>query len=61
VPDLRSGRRGDQIVRLNIVVPKGLTDEQKQLLKDLAHSLGTDVRPQEEKGFIDALKDAFRG
>jgi len=60
VPDLRSGRRGDQIVRLAIVVPKGLSEEQKRLLKELGHSLGTDVRPQEEKGFIDALKDAFK-
>jgi molecular chaperone DnaJ len=59
VPDLRSGRRGDQIVRLNVIVPKNLNDEQKRLLKDLAEAFGTPVRAQDDKGILGQIKDAL--
>lgn len=59
VPDLRSGRRGDQIVRLSVVVPKALTDNQKKILSDFAQTLGSDVRPQEGKGILDTIKDTL--
>jgi len=61
VPDLRSGRRGDQILRLSVVVPRNLTAEQKALLKQLAASLGSEVQAQEDKGIFDAIKDALKG
>ena len=60
VPDLRSGRRGDEIVHLKVVVPKGLNEQQKRLLNDLARSFGSDVHPQDDKGLFDAIKDAFK-
>ncbi len=59
VPDLRSGRRGDQIVRLNVVVPKHLNDQQKKLLKDFAAASGTPVQGNGDKGILDSIKDAF--
>jgi curved DNA-binding protein len=31
-----SGQRGDQMVRLKIVVPKTLTDEEKELFEQLS-------------------------
>jgi len=61
VPDLRSGRRGDQIVVVKLVVPKSLTDTQKKLLRELALSFGKDVQPQEDRGILDAIKDALKG
>ena len=59
VPDLRSGRRGNQVVRLNVVVPKNLTDEQKQLLRELASSLGRATQSPEDKGILGKMKDAL--
>jgi molecular chaperone DnaJ len=61
VPDLRSGRRGDQIVRLNVQTPKNLTDEQKRLLRELGQSFGSELKAAEDKGILDAIKDALKG
>lgn len=59
VPYLNANRRGDQLVRLQVAVPTKLTDEQRKLLLELGRSLGTDIHPQEGKGFFDKVKDAF--
>jgi molecular chaperone DnaJ len=60
VPHLRSNGRGDQLVVVNVEVPRHLTAEQRQLFEQLAKSLGSEVRPQ-ERGFLDWLKDALGG
>lgn len=60
VPYLRGSGRGDQLVMLNVEIPKHLTAEQRQLFEQLAKSLGSEVRPQ-ERGFLDWLKDALGG
>lgn len=59
VPHLRGGGRGDMLVRVNVVTPKQLTKEQKELLRKLAESMGTDVKPQEDRGFMGKIKDAL--
>jgi molecular chaperone DnaJ len=59
VPHLRASGRGDMIVRANVVTPRGVTKEQKDLLKQLAVSLGSDVKPQEDRGFMGKIKDAL--
>ena len=58
VPHLRSHGRGDLLVRAQVVTPKDLTPEQKELLAQLADSLGTPSSP-EEKGILDRIKDAL--
>ncbi len=60
VPHLRGGGRGDQMVVINVEVPKRLDDEQRELFEKLAESLGTDVHPQ-ERSFIDKLRDVLGG
>jgi molecular chaperone DnaJ len=60
VPYVRSNRRGDQLIIVNVEVPKTLTAEQRTLFEQLAHSLGSEVRPQ-ERGIFDWLKDTFGG
>jgi molecular chaperone DnaJ len=60
VPHLRGNGRGDQLVMVNITIPKRLSTEQRQLFEDLADSLGSEVRPQ-ERGFLDWLKEALSG
>ncbi len=58
VPHLRSGGRGDLLVRAQVVTPKHLTPEQKRLLAQLAESLGTPLSP-DDKGILDRIKDAL--
>jgi molecular chaperone DnaJ len=58
VPHLQSNGRGDQIISINVVVPRNLTEEQRELFEKLSLSFGSNV-PQPEKGFFDKLKDAF--
>jgi molecular chaperone DnaJ len=60
VPHLRGNGRGDQLVMVNVNVPKNLTTEQVQIFEELAASLGSEVRPQ-ERGFLDWLKETISG
>lgn len=59
VPHLRGGGRGDMIVRVNVVTPKNLSKDQRDLLKQLAESLSSGVKPQEDRGFMGKIKDAL--
>ncbi len=60
VPHVRGNGRGDQMVVVNVEVPKSLTGEQRKLMEQLAISLGSNVRPA-ERGFLDWLKDTLGG
>ena len=60
VPYLRGNGRGDQLVIINVDIPKSLTHEQRELIEKLGKSLGTEVTPQ-ERGFFDRLKDVIGG
>lgn len=60
LPDLRNGRKGDQLVQVLIEVPKKLTDKQKTLLKEFAGMEDMAHMPQ-KKSFLDKLKDAITG
>ena len=55
IPVLHSKSRGDQFVRVNIEVPKNLTQKQKDLLNQFSASLGENVYT-ERKSFFDKLK-----
>jgi molecular chaperone DnaJ len=60
VPRLRGNGRGDQLVVVNVVIPKQLTSEQRQLFEQLASSLGSEVHPA-ERGILDWLREALGG
>jgi molecular chaperone DnaJ len=60
VPYLRSSGRGDQLVVVNVAVPKSLTADQRSLFEQLAKSLGSEVLPQ-ERSFFDWLKETLGG
>jgi molecular chaperone DnaJ len=60
VPSLRGGGRGDQMVVVNVDIPRHLTTEQRQLFEQLAKSLGSEVRPA-ERSFFDWLKETLGG
>ncbi|MDP2952480.1 MAG: DnaJ C-terminal domain-containing protein, partial [Chloroflexota bacterium] len=61
VAHLEGGGRGDERVKVHIVTPQSLNEEQKRLLRELASSLGEPDKAQEDKGFLDKMKDAFSG
>jgi len=60
VPILQRTERGNQLVTVNVQIPSSLTDEQKELLKALGKTMGTEVKIQ-ERSFFEKLKDAFSG
>lgn len=48
-----TAKRGDQLVRMNIDVPKSLTEKQKELLKEFNASLGgKKIEAEEKKGIF---------
>src|ERR1700694_1144513 len=57
IPHVRTGRRGDQFVVAQIVVPKDLGSHQKELLKQVGGLTG---KPEKvSKGFFDKLRQAI--
>lgn len=58
IPFLRGNGRGDQYVKVNVEVPKKLTDKQKAILKEFAEATGNDVHEQ-SRSFLEKMKDAL--
>jgi len=60
VPYLRRNGRGDQLIVTQVVVPTELTEGQRELFQQLAKTLGREVIPQKDRGFLDRLADIFK-
>jgi molecular chaperone DnaJ len=60
VPYLRSNSRGDQLVIVNVTIPKRLDGEERELFEKLAAKMDSKVLPQEQ-GFLDRLKNVLGG
>lgn len=60
VPNLKRSGRGDLIVTTEVHVPTHLAEKQKALLREFARTLNGQA-PNEDKGFLDQLKDAIMG
>ncbi|MEA2671983.1 MAG: molecular chaperone DnaJ, partial [Chloroflexota bacterium] len=59
VPHVRSGRRGDQLCVVRVVIPTHLSAKERKIFEQLD---GRSGRPAEvRKGFFDHLKEALRG
>ena len=57
MPHVRTGRRGDQYVVVQVVIPKDLNGRQKEMLRQVGGLTG---KPEKvSKGFFDKLKDAI--
>ena len=57
IPVLNSSRRGDQLVRVIVEVPKSLTEEQKSALLKFNDTMGhKPVHPEEKRGFFGGKK-----
>ncbi len=60
VPHLRASGRGDLLMRVRVVIPQHLTDEQRDLFNKLARTFGA-AESHEDKGFFDKVKEVFGG
>ncbi|MBR6258712.1 MAG: molecular chaperone DnaJ, partial [Oscillospiraceae bacterium] len=49
IPSLRGAGRGDQYVTVHVDIPKNLTAQQKELVKQLDEALGGKAAQTEEK------------
>ncbi|MFA5239779.1 MAG: molecular chaperone DnaJ [Phycisphaerae bacterium] len=58
LPDVRSGRSGDQLVQVIIETPAKLNAKQRGLLEEFAKTEDKSVYPQSQ-GFLDKLKKYF--
>jgi molecular chaperone DnaJ len=59
MPSLRGGRRGDLRVVVNVIVPRHLSDEQRELTERLVHTL-TDSNLCSDGSLLSKLKRALR-
>jgi molecular chaperone DnaJ len=57
MPNVRNGRRGDEFVVVQVVVPKDLNTEQKNLLRKVGLLTGKPERVS--KGFFEKLREAI--
>ncbi|MCA9296015.1 MAG: molecular chaperone DnaJ, partial [Phycisphaerales bacterium] len=60
-PNLRTRKRGDLVVIAQLVVPRKLSEKQKQLLADYAETENLDVGSGHGHGFWGKLKDVMTG
>ena len=60
LPNLRSGEHGDLVVIVQLVVPRKLTEAQKQLLQEYAHSEDLELSG-DSSSLWDKIKDAVKG
>jgi molecular chaperone DnaJ len=58
VPHLQGRGRGNLIVRIAVVIPTSLSQEQEQLLRQLAQVSGDDIAPP-DKSLFSKIKSAF--
>ncbi len=59
IPSLRTGQKGDEMIRLKVVIPTGLSDAQKDALRKFGETSGNNINP-EEKGFLNKIKDFLK-
>jgi molecular chaperone DnaJ len=59
LPQLRGGRRGDQHVFFNVVVPGSLSEEQRELAERLDESVGPENLQGEGKGLFARVRRAL--
>ena len=58
IADIKGYGLGDQIIKINVEIPKKLTPGQKELLEEYAKTSGEDVGPG-SSGFFDKVKNMF--
>ena len=61
MPSLGRGRAGDQRVVLNVVVPRNLSERQRELLTELGESIGEEnLRESQRESMFEKVRRALR-
>jgi molecular chaperone DnaJ len=61
MPQIGRGRRGDQRVLLNVVIPRNLDERQRELLAELAGTITDDnLREARQESIVDKVRRALR-
>ena len=58
IPHIRSGQRGDMVLKITVEVPKNLSNEQKETIRKFADECG-ETNYKQQKSFKDKMKDFF--
>ncbi len=58
IPHIRSNQRGDMLLTINVEVPKNLSNEQKETIREFAKQSG-ETNYKQQKSFMDKMKDFF--
>jgi molecular chaperone DnaJ len=58
IPDVHSGARGDELVKVIVDIPRRLTPEQQRLIQEFARLSGEEIDPKQS--FTDRIKKAFK-
>lgn len=61
IPHLQGFGRGDQIIRISVMIPSRLTEKQKELLRQFEDIERDDQYQSRGKGWFEKVKDAFIG
>jgi len=61
IPHLKGSSRGDQLVKVKVITPTNLTEEQKQILRQFDATCDETNHRIKDKGFFQRVKDAFMG
>ncbi len=61
IPHLQGYGRGDQVIRINVMIPSRLTEKQKDLLRQFEEMEREDQYHSHGKGLFEKMKDAFMG
>ncbi len=56
----KTGPRGDQLVKVVVETPVGLTARQRQLLEEFAAESGDTIAHPQKRGFLDQLRALFK-
>jgi molecular chaperone DnaJ len=59
LPHLGASGRGDQLVYLDVVIPRTLTKDQKTLYQKLHAASGAPEQSDDDRGVFDRIKDAL--
>jgi molecular chaperone DnaJ len=57
VPDVHGRGVGDELVRVNVDIPKNISSEQRRLVEEFARLSGEDIK---KESFTDKIKKSFR-
>jgi len=60
MPDLRTGERGDMVVRIAVEIPRRLSDRQEELLREFARTEDVEVMPRSQ-GFLSRIREMLEG